>query len=391
MARPFAQCFGITVCVLFTGVSLLWVFKDPNQKSHAKLSPPLERRAEESVADQIRALQEEFVEKQQELSRGNQTEGDIEKRQELDRKYQELRSEVIAKFAKIVEKHPSDEAVFPALRWMISSPEHAAKAIDVLIIHHLNHEDLGAICFRLATQNAPGAERLAQAVARMSKSAEAKTLALLGLGQMLVSRSNEAGVGADKRKTDRKEAEAALNEALEECPDVDVFGRRASDWASAALFELHHLAVGQIVPELTGEDLDGSRFKLGDFRGKVVLLHFWAHWSAQCIGMFPHQRSPMKRFAGRPFALVGVNGDESDADMEQMNKEQQVSWRSFKNQRGEGRKSIADEWNVQRWPTLYLIDHNGIIRRRWLASPGDEVLDSEIKAIVEEAEAAVEK
>jgi hypothetical protein len=71
--------------------------------------------------------------------------------------------------------------------------------------------------------------------------------------------------------------------------------------------------------------------------------------------------------------------------------EQRVCWRSFKNQRGEGRKSIADEWNVQRWPTLYLIDHKGIIRRKWPASPSDAVLDSEIEAMVEEAEAEIEE
>ncbi|HEV3006331.1 MAG TPA: TlpA disulfide reductase family protein [Pirellulales bacterium] len=69
------------------------------------------------------------------------------------------------------------------------------------------------------------------------------------------------------------------------------------------------------MPDLTGEDLKGVPFKLSDFRGKVVLLHFWAHWSAPRVGMFPHERSLVQRFAGRPFALVGVNGDEPDAEL----------------------------------------------------------------------------
>ena len=236
MAKPFAQCFCIIFGVFFTGVSLLWAFEDPNQKSPVGLSPPVEQRGEESVADQIRALQEEFVEKQQEFSRWNQTDRDIEEQKEFRRKYRELRTEVVSKFAKIVEKHPSEEAVFPALRWMLSSPEHAAKAIDVLLSHHLNNEDLGAICFRLATQGTPGAEKLAQAVATQSESEESKTLALLGLGQMLVSRSNGAGMETGERTTDREEAEVALNAVVEKYPDVDVFGRKASDWATAALF-----------------------------------------------------------------------------------------------------------------------------------------------------------
>jgi hypothetical protein len=37
-------------------------------------------------------------------------------------------------------------------------------------------------------------------------------------------------------------------------------------------------AIGQVAPEIEGEDLDGSRFKLSDYRGKVVVLDFWGNW-----------------------------------------------------------------------------------------------------------------
>jgi cytochrome oxidase Cu insertion factor (SCO1/SenC/PrrC family) len=38
------------------------------------------------------------------------------------------------------------------------------------------------------------------------------------------------------------------------------------------------LKVGKIAPEIVGEDIDGTAFKLSDYRGKVVLLDFWGHW-----------------------------------------------------------------------------------------------------------------
>lgn len=38
------------------------------------------------------------------------------------------------------------------------------------------------------------------------------------------------------------------------------------------------LNIGQIAPEIDGVDLDGNRFRLSDYRGKVVLLDFWGHW-----------------------------------------------------------------------------------------------------------------
>lgn len=102
--------------------------------------------------------------------------------------------------------------------------------------------------------------------------------------------------------------------------------------------------------------------------------------------MLPHERSLVKRLADKPFALIGVNGDDNDPRLKEKNEKQQVVWRSFKNNRGEDAKAIADQWNVQGWPTLYLIDHKGIIRRKWLGSPGEEVLDKEIDALVAAAE-----
>lgn len=48
--------------------------------------------------------------------------------------------------------------------------------------------------------------------------------------------------------------------------------------AKAALFELRNLRVGKIAPDIEGEDVDGARFKLSDYRGKVVMLDFWGHW-----------------------------------------------------------------------------------------------------------------
>jgi peroxiredoxin len=47
--------------------------------------------------------------------------------------------------------------------------------------------------------------------------------------------------------------------------------------AGAELFAIRHLGVGKVAPDIEGEDQDGKRFKLSDYRGKVVLLDFWSH------------------------------------------------------------------------------------------------------------------
>ena len=106
------------------------------------------------------------------------------------------------------------------------------------------------------------------------------------------------------------------------------------------------------------------------------------------MAMFPHERSLVKKMEGKPFALIGVNSDkdEKDEDKEAIQKqlkEHQVTWRSFKNKQKD--KSISEEFGVQGWPTLLLIDHKGIVRKKWLGAPGNEKLDESIEKLVEEA------
>ena len=108
------------------------------------------------------------------------------------------------------------------------------------------------------------------------------------------------------------------------------------------------------------------------------------------MAMFPHERSLVKRLEGKPFALIGVNSDRDKEDCKKKNEKQQITWRSFWNgPKGTG-GPISEEWNVQGWPTLYIIDHKGIIRHKYLGSPGDKKLDEAIDKLVKEAEVATQ-
>ena len=102
--------------------------------------------------------------------------------------------------------------------------------------------------------------------------------------------------------------------------------------------------------------------------------------------MYPHERSLVKRLAGKPFALVGVNSDSDRAKLKDTLKEEQITWRSFWNGGSTG-GPISTEWNVQGWPTLYVIDADGVIRHKFLGSPGEKALDEAIDALVQRAEA----
>lgn len=106
--------------------------------------------------------------------------------------------------------------------------------------------------------------------------------------------------------------------------------------------------------------------------------------------MYPHERSLVKNLADKPFALIGVNSDTDKSKLKETLKEENITWRSFWNGPKGTSGPISTEWNVRGWPTLYLIDHKGVIRHKYLGNPGDKVLDEKIEKLIKEAEKAEE-
>jgi peroxiredoxin len=76
--------------------------------------------------------------------------------------------------------------------------------------------------------------------------------------------------------------------------------------------------------------------------------------------MYPHERSLVERLKDKPFALIGVNSDPRDKVKDAMQREK-ISWRSFWDG-GNTNGPIATRWNVRAWPTIYVLDQEGVIR-----------------------------
>ena len=99
--------------------------------------------------------------------------------------------------------------------------------------------------------------------------------------------------------------------------------------------------------------------------------------------MYPHERSLVEKMEGRPFALLGVNSDEDLEKLRERMQEENITWRSWRNG-GSTAGPISTQWNVSGWPTIYLIDHRGVIRHKDLRG---EELDQAIEELVSKAEA----
>jgi hypothetical protein len=100
--------------------------------------------------------------------------------------------------------------------------------------------------------------------------------------------------------------------------------------------------------------------------------------------MYPHERSLVKKLADQPFALIGVN---SDKDLEKLlgrREKEKITWRSFWNGPKGTRGPISGAWDVRGWPTIYILDGNGIIRDR--NKRGDEMEKVVLELLAERRE-----
>ena len=165
---------------------------------------------------------------------------------------------------------------------------------------------------------------------------------------------------------------------------VIIPGLTVGQMATSSIFEIEHLGVGKVAPEIVGEDLDGAKFKLSDYRGQVVMLSFWASWCGPCMGLIPHERELVAKYKARPFTLVGVNGDPDKKELKAVLETNKITWRSFWAGDKGPEGPIPMTWNVNMWPTLYVIDAEGVIRSKMALGA---TLDARIEEWVKKAEA----
>jgi thiol-disulfide isomerase/thioredoxin len=140
-------------------------------------------------------------------------------------------------------------------------------------------ERLIQLCQTLSRSGGTGGEALLRALLEKDARRDVQGMACLALAQAL---KNRADGMSEKEAKDaeklRKESEDLFERAGDKFADVKYGRGKIGDTAKTELFELRHLSVGKEVPEIEGEDADGKKFKLSDYRGKVVLIDFWGHW-----------------------------------------------------------------------------------------------------------------
>ena len=321
----------------------------------------------------------------------------------------------------LAEAHPEAPEAPEALAWIhvgglgsysAKTDAECDASFDLMARRYLDRDAILPVC-RIAGSNAgrAHAEAFLRAAVERSPNLKVRALSCFSLGRYQQELARLARILDDpirgqalqdrigperverlrslKQDELKREAETLYLRTIKEFADLQPMGKDfppLGEQAEGALYRVRNLEIGCIVPELEAEDVDGKPLKLSDFRGKVVVISFWATWCGPCMGMVPDEKALVERMKGRPFVLLGVNGDEDRELAKSVSAKVGITWRSFWNERPHG--PISLKWGVSSWPTVYVIDATGVIRNDNLRGPD---LDKAVELLVAEAESAAKK
>jgi thiol-disulfide isomerase/thioredoxin len=330
----------------------------------------LARPADTTVSEQISKMRSDFaaVEKSfyEELQAAKR---DMSKVQKANQDYNVKWKKAAEDVAALVKAHPDDPAALDGIilmtgdmRWTLD-PELTAIALK-------NRDDkrMGTLCFNLTYRGEePWALAIVKTVAESDPIREVKAQANFCRGCQSYGAAFPWGrtVPKESREPLIEKARAYFTEAAT-FTDVKTPEGKGTI-ASKAVNELHrldnlsNLKVGGVAPEITGTDLDGKPLKLSDYRGKVVVVVFWGSWCGPCMAMVPHEKELWERHKDNPFALFGVNCGDTREVAKKTATDKGMAWPSWYSGE-ETRGDIAIEYDVQQWPTVFVIDAKGVIR-----------------------------
>jgi hypothetical protein len=249
-----------------------------------------------SPEQQYQALAKEFTDAQAAFMKAYRAAKTQEERQKvIQEKYPDA-EKAAGRFMELAGKYPKDPAAVSALVWVVThyqgqgKDNPATRALATLMRDHAQSDRLAPVCDALVYHFDPESEAFLRTLLEKNPSPKVQGHACLALAMLLKNHASvaqnpdeyEGQIDKDTlarlKKADpaklTSEAEGLFDRAARDYAKVDDVAQKAGN----ELFEIRHLAVGREAPEVEGMDADGKKFKLSDYRGKVVLLDFWGNW-----------------------------------------------------------------------------------------------------------------
>ena len=212
------------------------------------------------VAEQQR-IQKEFQAEERAFSDAHQKAATEEQRNRLKLPDRE---KYAGQMLAAAEKDIKDPAALDALMWTLmhgrTGSEPVSKALALLQKHFIESDRMDTVCDALQFDDTDASKALLNDLVQKSPHRRVKAAAALTLGQMYAEENPQ-------------QAEKYFQDVAEKYGTPEQI-----ESARGHLFAMRNLAIGKVAPEIEGEDVDGKKFKLSDYRGKVVMLSFWGDW-----------------------------------------------------------------------------------------------------------------
>lgn len=120
------------------------------------------------------------------------------------------------------------------------------------------------------------------------------------------------------------------------------------------------LVPGASFPDFNENDVEGKPLSISKFKGKVVLIDFWATWCGPCVVKLPEIQKAYDKFHDQGFEVVGISLDVEKDRLQQFTKQRKMPWPEFfDGKRWENK--LAVKYGVDSTPTSYLLDRDGKI------------------------------
>jgi len=122
----------------------------------------------------------------------------------------------------------------------------------------------------------------------------------------------------------------------------------------------HTLTVGTKFPDFTATNLVGKPLSLGDYKGKVVLVDFWATWCLPCQAQLPYLLKTYSKYHGRGFEIVGVSLDDDQQKLLTFARHVGMTWPQTCDGQGMDGK-LPGQYGIYQIPNTFLLNGQGII------------------------------
>jgi hypothetical protein len=235
-----------------------------------------------TITGEYRALVAEYSKAEKESDQAYKKAKSDAERQKVRAAYLRTRSEFTGRFLTFAEEHPKDKEALLALFFVLHPDTEAeARYLDaaarLILKDHVASDRLTNPPILQMVDDSPAAERLLRGVLEKSPHRAIRAQAGLSLALILNGRPHPRQAAArlpGNAAALAKEAEELFERVATKYADI----KEVAEKAKGELFEIRHLAVGKTTPDIRGKDSDDREFKLSDYRGKVVVLDFWAEW-----------------------------------------------------------------------------------------------------------------